>query len=337
MAMMLGEAQGRITLDVSDVMANSKAAQGALTNLDGAAGRAGGGFERFKNTMLGVGTALIAPMALGLKHAVDLEQQMANVNAALGGVDTSQLEQLQHLFEDIGASSQYSAVEVGAVGEALVKAGFDIESVMNGAVQSVVDLSQATGDGLDPALTAVISTMNTWSEAVVGVDLAVTDAARVADVMTVAANESSAGIADINAGMRSLGPVAAQLGIPFEDAAAAIALFTNNGLKGADAGISIARGLTNLADPTSEAATLMNELGIAAFDMEGNFVGMPSLFRQLQEGLGDLDQQTQLAALSTIFGAEAMDVMGLAILNGADPLEALIELMGESGQAAEQS
>jgi TP901 family phage tail tape measure protein len=280
---------------------------------------------------------MIAPMGLGLKAAIDLEQGIANINASLGGLDTGTLDQLAASFQEIGAASQFSATEVASVADSLAKAGFTTEQLLNGATQAVVDLSQATGDGLGPAVDGVIIAMNTWSETTAGVENAMTDASRVADILTTAANESSAGIGDINAGMRSLGPIAASMGIGFDESAAAIALFTNNGLKGADAGVSLARGLQNLADPTSEAATRMSELGIAAFDMEGNFVGFPSLFRQLNTSMADMSDQAQLTALSTIFGAEAMDVMGLAILNGAEPLEALIALMGESGAAAEQS
>lgn len=329
-----------ITAAQLDIIFNSKGADKAKRDIDdvgGSVSRAGSGFDKLKAGALGLGTALIAPMGLGLKSAVQLEQSIANVNAALGGVDASTLDSLTTSFQDIGTASQYSAIEVANVGEELIKAGFGVEDLLGGMTQSVVDLAQATGDGLGPAMDGVVQIMSTWKTGIVDSSIAMTDASRVADILTVAANGSKAGLTDIQAGMRSLAPVAAMMGIPVEDAAAAIALFTNNGLRGADAGISLARGLQNLADPTSEAATRMDELGIAAFDANGTFVGFPSLFRQLQTGMADLDDQTKFTALSTIFGAEAMDVMGLAIMNGADPLEAMIALMGESGAAAEQS
>src|SRR5690606_12776469 len=79
------------------------------------------------------------------------------------------------------------------------------------------------------------------------------------------------------------------------------------------------------------------ELGIAAFDAQGDFVGFPSLFRQLSTAMKDMDDQTKLATLSMIFGQEAADVMALAIASGADPLEAMIALMDEQGVAANQA
>ena len=56
---------------------------------------------------------------------------------------------------------------------------------------------------------------------------------------TVAANQSAADTTDIIAGLRTFGPVAAGMGIGFEDAAAAIALFTNFGLKATVAGTAL--------------------------------------------------------------------------------------------------
>src|SRR5690606_14115611 len=144
-------------------------------------------------------------------------------------------------FNDISIASQFSATEVAAVGEGLAKAGFDASELQN-VTEAVVLLSQATGDGLGPAMEVVVAAMSTWSEEIVGVELALTDATRVSDILTTAANNSTASLSDINAGMRSLGPVAAQMGIGFDESAAAIALFTNYGLRGADAGISLARG-----------------------------------------------------------------------------------------------
>lgn len=333
MAMNLGTATATITLNNSGFLSGVNEAESAITRL-GASGSKIGALGKVAG---GLGTALAIPFLAGLKGAVDLEQSIANVNAALGGVDVGTLDQLQASIQEIGVKSQYSAVEVAGVTENLAKTGMSTEKIMGGATQAVVDLSQATGDGLEPAFTGIVQAMSTWNPELVGATIGMGDASRAADILTTAANQSTAGLTDIIGGMRPLGPVAASMGISYEESAAAIALFTNNGLKGADAGISLARGLQNLADPTSEAAGLMGDLGIAAFDMEGTFVGFPSLFRQLQGSMGGMSDQAQLTALSTIFGAEAMDVMGLAIMNGAEPLEAMIALMAESGTAAEQS
>jgi hypothetical protein len=164
-----------------------------------------------------------------------------------------------------------------------------------------------------------------------------TDVTEVADILTTVSNNTRASLGDINAGMRSLAPAAARAGLSYNEAAAAIGFFVDNGLTGADAGVSLTRAMTELADPTSAATIAMDQLGITAYDVQGNFVGFPALFTQLQTAMVGLTQQEQEMILSTIFGAEAIDVMGIAALTGGDDLQALTDATNEAGTAAEQS
>ncbi len=338
MAVLLGTASASVTLDISNLMANARTAEGQLNHLAqaGGTGRGPTFIDRLSQGALGLGTALIAPMGLGLKAAVDLEQGLANVDAALGDISDADLSALGGEINDIAVSSQYSAIEIAALYEELAKAGV-AQQDLNNTTQGVVNLAQATGDGLAPALQAVTTAQAVWAEGMVDADHVLTDVTQTADILTSVVNNTRASLGDINAGMRSLAPAAARAGLSYNEAAAAVGFFVDMGLPGADAGISLTRALTNLADPTSEATVMMNDLGIAAYDMEGNFIGFPALFDQLQASLSGMTQQQQELVLSTIFGAEAIDVMGIAALTGGDALQMLIDGTYESGQAAEQS
>lgn len=338
MAMNLGEAQARITLDISDLLSKSGQAQGTLQQLDGAVGRTGSGFSKFQQSMLGIGTALIAPMAVGLNAAVDLEQAIANINASLGGLPEGQLDALADEMERVGTASQFSAVEVSAVADQLAKAGFTFEDIVGGQMtEAVVNLSQATGTGLMTSVDGITAAMNLWAEEVVGVENALQSATEAADIFTIAANESSSSVEDIIAGVRNFGPMAAAIGVGFDETAAAIAFFTNNGLKAADSGVSLTRGIEDLMRVSQESPEILDQFGISLFDLEGNFVGLPALFDQLNAAFGDLSPEARQAGLSMLFGAESMDVMTLAALNGSGPMMEILGLMDETGVAAEQS
>jgi len=289
---------------------------------------------------LGAGLAglFLTPLVQGIQNAAALEQSLKNVQVALGNVSDTDMSRLSTSIKTIGADTQYSAGEIAEVAEALAKAGYDASAMLDGKMlPAVANLAAATGSDLNTAVTGVVQSMAMWSPAVVDASIAMTDASRAADMLTVAANSSSADIEDIIAGMRNMGPVVSQLGVGFDEASAAIAVFTNYGLSGADAGISLARGLQNLQDPTSEAAIRMDELGIAAFDTNEQFVGFPALFGQLSNALSKMSQEQRFAAISTLFGAEAQDAYALAVSMGQDPLIAIIDLMGEQNIAAEQA
>lgn len=289
---------------------------------------------------LGAGFAglLVAPMVQGIQTAAQLEQSLKNVQVALGDVSNADLSRLDSSIRAVGTSTEFSAKQISEVAESLAKAGNDVSDILDGQMlPAVANLASATGSDLQTAVTGVVQAMSVWGPTMVDASIAMTDASKAADVLTIAANQSSADIDDIIMGMRSLGPVASQVGVSFDEAAAAIAMFTNAGLTGADAGNSIARGIQNLNNATSEGRALLDQLGISVFDVQGKFVGLESLFSQLSSALQGMSQQQQQAAISTLFGAEAQDVFALAVASGVDPLRNIVAAMQEQGVAADQA
>lgn len=335
--MLLGSASAQVTLDISQFMANAKTAEGAMTSLASAGGTGTPGFmSRLNQGALALGTALIAPMTLGIVTAAQLEQGLANVDAALGDISDTDLSALADQFNTIAINSKFSSVEIAGVAEQLAKAGVAKED-LSSTTLAVVDLSQATGDNLTSSLTAVTTATAIWADGMVDAEDVITDVTDVADILTGVTNNTRASLDDINAGMRSLAPAAARAGLSYIEAAAAVGFFVDKGLTGADAGVSLTRAMTELADPTSEASATLDALGISAYDAQGSFVGFPTLFDQLQTATAGLTDQQKELVLSTIFGAEAIDVMGIAALTGGDDLRVLEDQASQSGIAAEQS
>src|SRR5690606_23284674 len=69
-----------------------------------------------------------------------------------------------------------------------------------------------------------------------------------------------------------------------------------------EAGTALRSTLVALQAPSGQAAETMAELGIEAYDAQGNFVGLAALAGELQEALSGLTQQERDSALATIFG-----------------------------------
>jgi TP901 family phage tail tape measure protein len=277
MSFNLGSAHGEIVIDYNG--AGVQQAMGDLNTLSQQGTnllRAGAGVGAF-------GAAIGGALLGATNQAADFQFQMDAVNAALGGLDASGMEAVTQQALDLGAATKFSAGEVAGVQEQLAKSGLSSEQILGGATQAVLDLSAATGEQLQPATVATAAALNLFN-----IDAAHT--ADVADIFTAGLNESSATLSDFQRGINNLGPVMANLNQyandgegAFRDTAAAVAYFNAQGLKAADAGVSLARGLTNLANPTSKASDLMQELGINAFDAQGNFIGFPDLMDQLNK------------------------------------------------------
>ncbi|MDQ3222780.1 MAG: phage tail tape measure protein, partial [Gemmatimonadota bacterium] len=272
-----------------------------------------------------------------MTEAANVESQIDSVSAAMGGLNDVDLGRVSDQMLDIGSSSKFSTIEVGQLQEQLAKSGLGIEDVLGGATQAAVDLAAATGEDLVGSGTAAAAMMNMFN-------LEGDQMAGVADTITAGLNASSMSLADYQRGVSTLGPVMANLSQyandqvgAFEDSTAALAYFNSQGLKGAEVGTSLARMYTKLSDPTSEATAQMSALGLSAFDMEGNFRPLPDIMDDLNTAMGGLSDQAREQALAQIFGAEAADVMNIAIKKGGQGLRDYEADMVSSGQAAEQA
>jgi TP901 family phage tail tape measure protein len=326
----LGTAYGAIVIGTDSALRNINILGGALRA--SAANAMGSGRDFFTAGLL-MSTAG-AGMQLAFRDVVDVgmqfDKQMSAVVATLGKEAIPLMEELRQKAKDIGRDTVFSANEAGQAMEELAKAGVPAEGILNGVADATVNLAAATDTDLPTAAAAMANAMNAF-------ELGPEDAAHAADILTAALNESSSNIHDITAGMRTLGPVAHNMGIDFDDASAAIASFTNFGLRGADAGVSLARGITMASKPTDEARLKMDELGITVFDTQGKFIGFGPLFDMLHDKMGNMSDESREAALSMIFGAEAADVMSIAVAQGADEYERILAEEQKVGTASEEA
>jgi TP901 family phage tail tape measure protein len=324
----LGSARGDVLIGVDQAMRNLDRLEGQIGRLGGAGAGAAPGLLAIGTAAGVAGGAVLAGIGQAVGAAASFEKQMSAVGAAIGKDALPMMDELTDKALQIGKDTSFGANQAGQAMEELAKAGVSADDILGGVADSTVHLAEAVGADLPTAAGLMTASMNVFG-------LGAEDAAASADIITAAINESSASVPDFLGGLRNLGPVVANMGGSLEDAAAAVALFTNYGIKGADAGVSLARGIQMAASPTAAAAAEMDRLGISVFDAQGKFVGFESLFDQLNASLGDADDATREAALSMIFGAEAADVMALAVKNGGDAYTELREKVVPAGQAAE--
>jgi len=286
--------------------------------------------------LAGFGLAIAGGFGLAINSAANFEQGMSNVRAALSstndgaGLTKEQFKALNDEALRIGATTSASATEAASAMEVLAKAGASTETILNGGAQAAVNISEATGESLNQSAETMASVSNLFA------DTGIT-AAQIADVIVNGMGQSNASLSEFQTGIARLAPVIAATGMSFEESAAAIAYFNARGFSAAEVGTSLTSAFTRLANPTDEAAAKMGELGISAFDAQGNFVGFPSLMDQVQTATAGMSEEAKAAAISLIFGADGMDLFADAAKTGGDGLRETTDEMGVAGSAAEQA
>lgn len=296
-------------------------------------------------------------MEAGLKGALATAGKIgAAMGVAIGGAEVFQNvidsgKEFESQLNTLSAVSQATAEQIGAVTEKarelgsdtslnatsasdaaaamteLAKGGFSVEQAMDAAKGT---LQLASAAQVDAATAATIQ-----SQALQAFGLEATDAARVSDILAGAANASSAEIEDVAMALQQSGTVASGFGISIEDTASAVAMFANAGITGSDAGTLLKTALLGLTDQGKPAQRAIEELGLTVYDAQGRFVGLESLFGQLQKAQQSMTDEQYQAAAATLFGSDAIRMSMVAAQQGADGFSELRDAVTRQGQAAE--
>jgi TP901 family phage tail tape measure protein len=262
------------------------------------------------------GAAGVFGIANLAREAIDYERQMSQVQAVMGAT-RAEMQQLDALAVDLGAKTAYAASDSAmALGE-LGKAGFTAQQSLK-TLPGTIDLAAASGTDLAEAATI-------QSDALRGFGLDADQAGRVADVFAVAVNRSAIEMSDLGYTLKYMAPIAATTGQSFEDMSAAVAILGNVGIRGDTAGTTLRRIMTSIVKPTKNSVAALDELGLAAEDLQGpnGLKPLPDIIARLVEEADKLPKADQLRVMTTIFGRESISGTMALLDHGAPKLRKL--------------
>lgn len=273
------------------------------------------------------GAAISAGLGFAVKTAADFEAQMDRVGA-IAGASTDELKAMEQAALDLGASTSKSASEVAQGMELMAAMGYNATQII-AAMPGVIAAAEASGEDMARTAEVVSAALNSFG-------LEASEASRVADVLAQVANMSAAGINDMGYAFKYAAPIARTLGISLEELSAAVAIMSNAGIRGEQAGTTLRAALLRLVDPPKEAAKALESLGVSVVDAQGNFRPFRDIIADLAAATEGMTNAQKDAVLATIFGTEAMSGMLTVIEAGPDVLNELtMALENSAGASAE--
>lgn len=278
-------------------------------------------------SVAGLGIALAGAFGGAVAAAANFEEQLSSLEA-VSSTTGAELAQLRQQALDAGAATVFSAREAAEAQTELSKAGATTAQILTGGLDAALSLASAGEIELAMAAEFVAKNLNTFA-------LQGEDSARVADVLSAAANKSATDIPQMGYAISQSGLVARQFGLTIEETAGTLALFAQNGLVGSDAGTSFRTMLQRLNPQSAKARTAMKELGLEFFDSKGAFVGITSVADQLQDKLGVLTEEQRAAAIQTIFGADAARAANVVFAAGGEGIAHWTGQVTDAGNASE--
>jgi TP901 family phage tail tape measure protein len=244
----------------------------------------------------------------------------------------SEMERVSDLAIKMGNDLSLPGTSAADAGESmanLAKAGLTLEQSM-GAVRGAVQLATAGNIGHAESAKIVAGAIHAFN-------MEATDATSVANLLAAAATESTAEVHDMGKAFQMAASVWGLAGMEASDLATALTLMANAGIHGSDSGTSLKMMLMRLMAPTQKSSNLMDDLGIAVYDASGNMVSAREIIAEFNDGLAGLSEEQRNAALTTIFGSDAIRAASVILANNVSEWDRQKTAISDSTAAAEMA
>lgn len=305
----------------------SSQAKGFADDLQSGVKRNKGSLDTLGNSFGVVGLAAAGVATVAVKSFADFDAAMSNVQAATHET-AGNMAALRDAAVQAGKDTAFSATEAAGAIENLAKAGVSTKDILGGGLRGALDLAAA--GQLDVGAAAEIA-----ATAMTQFKLSGKDIPHIADLLAAGAGKAQGEVTDMAQALKQSGLVASQFGLSVDETVGTLSAFASAGLIGSDAGTSFKTMLLALANPSVKAASTLQDLGIAAYDAQGNFVGIAPLAEQLKSKLSALAPAQRDSALATIFGSDAIRAANVLYQNGAAGIADWTTKVNDQGYAAE--
>ena len=323
----------RLQAVVTDYMAKmsaaSKATAGLAHEVDIAKGKAAQGFHTIGVAGVAMGTVVAGGFAVAIKSAADFDAKMALVRT-LSHATAGEMSQLRDAALTVGQAYGYSAGQVADAEAELVKAGVSVSDIMGGALAGALTLAAAGQTDVAEATTIAATAMTQFQ-------LSGKDVPHIADLLAAGADKALGSVGDLGYALDQSGLTAHQFGISIEETVGTLAAFAQAGQVGERGGTVFAQVLARLAAPGKQAAQILKDLQINAYDAGGNFVGLANLAGQLHDKMANLTLAERNHDLQVIFGQRAIRGANILYQEGAKGIEDWTKAVNDSGFAQLQA
>ena len=285
----LGEAQTRLSAQLAELTAQQEqAAKGALTFGE----KTAQSFGAVQSAIAAAGVAAALHEIGGaymdcITIAGDFQSSMSTVEA-LSGATANEMESLTAKAKEMGAATKFTAQEASEAMQYMSMAGWDAAS-MTAGLNGVMQLAAASGEELGTVSDIV-------TDALTAFGMTAQDTNRFVDILAAAATKSNTNVSMLGESFKYAAPLCGTLGYSAQDAAVALGLMANSGIKSSQAGTTLKTALANLSAPTKAQAGEMERLGISMTNADGTMKSLAQLTDSLRSSFSELSEAEQTAA-----------------------------------------
>lgn len=259
---------------------------------------------------------IVALGGAAVKAFSDFESAITQSVAIMGDVTEETRIQMENAARSVAKELGLSHTEAAESYYFLASAGLDAQQSI-AALPQVAKFAKA---GMFDMATATDLATDAQSALGLTVDDAtqnLTNLTRVTDVLVKANTLANASVEQFATSLTTKAAVALRnVGKDIEEGVAALAVFADQGIKGEQAGTTLARTLEGLAKvATSKVAWRLEELNVQVFDAEGNFNNLTEIIKQMESAFGGMSAEQREAELNFL-GFNKLSKAGVLALMG---------------------
>ena len=254
---------------------------------------------------IGLGVAVADFGRQSVQAGMNFDQSMSQVAATMG-TTVDKISNLRDFAQQMGATTKFSASESADALNYMALAGYDAETSMK-MLPNVLNLAAAGSMDL-----AAASDMVTDTQSALGLSLDETSA--LVDKMAAASSKTNTSVGQLGDALLTVGGTAKTLSGETTEAAQALGLLADNGIKGSEGGTALRNVLLGLSD--KKFVETFGEMGVSAYDAEGKMRSLKDIFGDMNKAMEGMTVEEKTKALSSAFNK--VDLKSLNALLGTN-------------------
>ncbi len=273
-----------------------------------------------------------------VKTAADFESSMSQVQATMGitndsmstlnGETVNTMDALSDLAKEMGSKTAFSASECAEALNYLALAGYDTQEMAD-TLPTVLNLAAAGNIDLASASDMVTDAMS-------ALGMETSEADTMVDQMAKTASSTNTSVAQLGEGILTIGATAKSIKGGTAELNTALGILANNGIKGAEGGTHLRNVILSLQNPTDQAASQMEALGVSVYDSEGNMRSLNDILGDLNASMDGMTSEEKANIISTIFNKTDLSSVNALLANTGETWDELQSSIENSGGAAQQ-
>ena len=313
---------GKLDSSFNAAISQASSQMSALGSMGAAFGKslkiAAGGFTATAAAVAGAGVASV-------KTGMEFDSAMAQVAATMGKT-VDEIGDLRDFAKEMGATTAFSATQSAEALNYMALAGYSAEDSMT-MLPNVLNLAAAGGMDL-----ALASDMITDSQTALGISFDQTTV--LVDQMAKTASTTNTSVQQLGDAILKVGGNAKNLSGGTNELNAVLGVLADNGIKGTEAGTHL-RNIMLAMNPTTDAAiAAFDQLGVTAYDSQGNLRSLDSVFGDLSAAMDGMSAEQRTKILSDIFNKTDLASVNALLSTSADRWDEVYTAIANADDAA---